>query len=251
MMVALTTLTAFTSCDDDIDQAMALSGEWTGDFGMYYEIEDPYTGRWISFDASQTDLVFYPEYEYATYGTGKQIDYYRYGPYKYQYYYFNWRVRNGIVYMEYPYDPGLNVAINDYRMSSTRFTGWIGDVKFSLYKMRDFYNWGDYYGDYGYGWNDGWYWDDYYYSKGRDGKQSVEPDTSNLNIRRGNRFMEKQAETAEYANASTKHTTGRADTRRPTFFHASRSESIQKSHYAKLCHGVSRSTKKSHKRTPK
>lgn len=197
MMVALTTLTAFTSCDDDIDQAMALSGEWTGDFGMYYEIEDPYTGRWISFDASQTDLVFYPEYEYATYGTGKQIDYYRYGPYKYQYYYFNWRVRNGIVYMEYPYDPGLNVAINDYRMSSTRFTGWIGDVKFSLYKMRDFYNWGDYYGDYGYGWNDGWYWDDYYYSKGRDGKRSVEPDTSNLNIRRGNRFMEKQTETAE------------------------------------------------------
>ena len=115
MMVALTTLTAFTSCDDDIDQAMALSGEWTGDFGMYYEIEDPYTGRWISFDASQTDLVFYPEYEYATYGTGKQIG----------------------------------------------------------------------------------YWDDYYYSKGRDGKQSVEPDTSNLNIRRGNRFIEKQAETAE------------------------------------------------------
>ena len=76
MMIAVALFTAFTfsSCDDDVEEAMILSGEWTGDFGMYYEYRNPYTGQWMDFDADYTNLVFYPAYEYATHGTGQQVD---------------------------------------------------------------------------------------------------------------------------------------------------------------------------------
>lgn len=191
MMVALAVLStmAFTSCDEDVEEAMCLSGEWSGDFGMYYEYR--YGDRWYAFDAHYTNLVFYPEYEYATYGYGKQVDFYRDGPYSHQYYEFYWEVRNGVIYMEYPYDRELNVAIRDYRISSRKFSGWIGDTHFELYKLRDFY-WNDYYnsGGYGYGWNDYWYWDDYYYSKTRGAESSGSVGVDEQNIRRGNRFME-------------------------------------------------------------
>ena len=186
-------IVTFTSCDDDVDEAMMLSGEWTGDFGMYYEMQDPRTGRWYTFDANETNLVFYPHHEYATYGTGQQVDYYSEGPYAYQYYDFDWEVRNGVVYLHYPYDPELNVAIRDYRMSSSTFSGWIGNVHFKLYKLRDFY-WGNYGGGYGYGWNDNWYWGDYYYSKTRGAAEGAEPNTEELKVRRGNRFMDGSAE---------------------------------------------------------
>lgn len=189
MAVALFSVVTFTSCDEDIDEAMILSGEWSGDFGMYYEVQHPRTGRWYAFDADYTNLTFYPHHEYATYGTGRQYDYYSEGPYAYQYYEFDWEVRNGIIYMDYPWNPELSVAIKDYRISYDRFSGWIGDTKFNMYKLRDFY-WGDYDGYYDYGWNDDWYWDDYYYSKTRGGEGVESADVDNLNIRRGNRFMD-------------------------------------------------------------
>ena len=187
MAVALLSVVTFTSCDEDVDEAMILSGEWSGDFGMYYDYRDERTGRWYTFEADYTNLVLYPHHEYATYGTGKQIDYYSYGPYAYQYYYFDWEVRNGVIYFDYPYDPNLNMAIREYRLSSNVFSGWVGDVHFELYKLRDFY-WGDYGGYYGYGWSDGWYGDGYYYSKTRGSGEDMKVDEQN--IRRGNRFME-------------------------------------------------------------
>ncbi len=192
LSAAVLTLSALTltSCDDDVDMAMTLSGEWTGDFGMYYGIEDRRTGQWIEFDADRTDLVFYPDHDYATHGEGKQVDFYSYGPYRYQYYYFYWEVRNGVLYMDYPYDSNLNVAISDYRMSDRLFSGRIGNTKFTLYKIKGYYDWGNYHGDY-YGDYDDGYWYDYY-SKSRDGKSDVSVDASELNMRRGNRMNETQ-----------------------------------------------------------
>ncbi len=184
LMLTMSALT-LTSCDDDVERAMTLSGECTGDFGMYYEVQDPY-GRWYAFDAARTDLVFYPQYEYATYGEGKQVDSYNYGPYRRQYYYFRWEVHNGTIYIEYPCDPNLNVAIRDYRMTSSTFKGWIGDTRFTLYKISGPYDWGGYSGDHAY-----WEYDDYYwYGKPRDGESMESFDGSKLNIRRGNRFNE-------------------------------------------------------------
>jgi hypothetical protein len=189
MAVALFSVVTFTSCDEDIDEAMILSGEWSGDFGMYYEAQHPRTGRWYAFDAEYTNLKFYQYDEYSTRGYGKQVDFYREGPYAYQYYDFYWEVRNGIIYLDYPYDPELNVAIRDYRLNYSKFSGWIGDVHFELYKLRDFY-WDSYDGYYGCGWSDGWYWDDFYYSKTRGVENPESVDMDELNIRRGNRFME-------------------------------------------------------------
>ena len=43
------------SCEDqDSTQAMVLSGQWTGNFGMYYDYE--YRGRVYSFDADYTAI---------------------------------------------------------------------------------------------------------------------------------------------------------------------------------------------------
>ncbi len=187
LMLTMSALTLTSCSDEDLDRAMALSGGWTGDFGMYYEIQDPY-GQWYAFDASRTDLVFYPQYEYATYGEGKQVDSYDYGPYRQQYYYFRWEVHNGTIYLDYPYDPDLNVAIRDYRMTSSTFKGWIGDMRFTLYKISGLYDWSGYSGNHAF-----WEYDDYYwYGKSREGKSEESFDGSQLNIRRGNRFNEKQ-----------------------------------------------------------
>lgn len=192
LAMALFSVTILTSCDEDIEEAMMLSGEWTGDFGMYYAYENPYTGRVMEFDASHTNLVFYPDYEYSTHGTGQQIDYYNYGPYTYRYYYFEWKVRNGRVHMYYPDAPELNAVISNYRMTDNSFSGYIGGVRFSLMKLYDFYRWGEYVGGYGEGWNDSWNDGYYYYSKGRDGQTNVPADSVKHNIRLGNRFKDAQ-----------------------------------------------------------
>ena len=49
-----------TSCQEleDYNQSITLSGQWTGDFGMYYDYE--YRGHILTFDSYDTDIVFYP-----------------------------------------------------------------------------------------------------------------------------------------------------------------------------------------------
>ena len=161
LWIALCTVMATTvlsSCDDDMSRAMTLSGEWRGDFGMFYEYE--YYGRIYTFNSYDTRLVFYPDYDYATHGYGKQVDYYDQGPYVYQYYYFNWYIDRGDLVLDYPYDPNLNTVIHDYHMSSSTFYGYFGNSnnKFYLRKTADYYNWGGYNGDYDYGSRDNWYY---------------------------------------------------------------------------------------------
>ncbi len=113
---------------------------------MYYEY------RGIIYKSYDTRMVFYPDYNYATHGYGKQVDYYDRGPYRYQYYTFYWSVDRGIITLTYPHDPDLNTTIYDYRMTPDYFSGYFGDSneKFRLYKMTDYYNWGAYNGDWGY-----------------------------------------------------------------------------------------------------
>ena len=171
----------FTSCmDDDTEESMYLSGQWTGDFGMYYNYE--YRGDIYTFDSYDTDVVFYPDYNYATHGYGYQVDYYREGPYEKMSFRFFWEINRGIIYLDYPGYPEYSTKIRDYHLTNSYFRGYFenGTSEFYLRKLTDYYNWGYYsgYGDY-YSWsNTGWNWNNYpyYYSKTR-GLNTTENDT--------------------------------------------------------------------------
>ena len=162
----LLTMTAMSSCDTDREEAYMLSGEWTGNFGMFYQ--DYHTGQ--VYWADYTDIRFLPAYDYATHGTGEEIDFFSWPcPVRYQSFFFRWEIRNGVIYLDYAYAHDLDVAIYDYRLSDSYFAGRFGDdidSWFRLSKLSGFYGWNSYdpYSYYGYG-----YYDDYYYAKQRDG----------------------------------------------------------------------------------
>ena len=199
-MRRLTTLMAvlaallFVSCDEDVDTAIRLEGEWTGDFGMYtvYQTYDRY-GRPIEiyYDADYSNMRFY--WDGGSRGHGEQIDFYRNGPYRWQSYYFQWRVDRGILYLFYNYDHQLDCAIYDYYMDYNYFTGRInnadgGYTNFKLFKLADFNSWGRYNPDYYYGFE---YYPGYYV-KSRGGQDApVSADTSALEVvRHGSRYMD-------------------------------------------------------------
>ena len=202
-LCAVVATTVLSSCDDDMSRAMTLSGEWRGDFGMFYEYE--YYGRIYTFNSYDTRLVFYPDYDYATHGYGKQVDYYDQGPYVYQYYYFNWYIDRGDLVLDYPYDPNLNTVIHDYHMSSSTFYGYFGNSnnKFYLRKTADYYDWGGFTGNYYYGPRDNWYFGYRNYVKRQpapaDSLSPIAPLPSDSTaapqgriVRRGNRLGEMQ-----------------------------------------------------------
>lgn len=149
----------FSSCVniEDTNQSMVLSGEWQGDFGMYYTYVDN-RGREYTFDSYDTSIRFIPDHAYANYGTGTQVDYYEYGPYEYQYYHFTWSVNNGYIYLSYDYDHDLDTRISNYHMTNDSFSGTfpISDTSFRLYKMTDYYCWTPYVNTFGYGLRHDW-----------------------------------------------------------------------------------------------
>lgn len=150
----------------DRQRANVISGEWEGNFGMYYTIANPYTGQATTFDANYTYVRFMSNYPGARSGTGQQIDFYRSGPYEYQYYRFLWEVRNGVLYLTYPQDHNLDVAIYDYYLSDRYFSGRMGDSNFAFQLGRLSYNhWNRFSGDYMYGVYDSWDWGSYYSPK--------------------------------------------------------------------------------------
>lgn len=152
----------FSSCmNEDTRQSMTLSGEWRGDFGMFYKYEDRY-GNIRTFDSYNTYLTFIPSFKYATYGTGTQVDYYEYGPYEYQYYKFTWSINNGVIYLSYDYDHELDTRISDYHMTNDYLSGTFphSNTTFRLYKMVDYYSWTPYVNTYGYG--SRYNWGNYY-----------------------------------------------------------------------------------------
>lgn len=202
-------LFSFVACevyvgDDDYygdhNRAYTLSGQWKGDFGMFYAVPNPATGQMVQFDATYTNIIFYPQYSGARYGYGKQVDYYNHGPYAYQYYYFKWEVRNRDIYITYPQDPNLNVVIYDYYLDNYTFTGYMGDsrYRFRLNALRSYDLWDSFRGDYFFGPNSDWSWGTHY-SQGMSpssfdsltfsvvSKQNSS--TDNSNIVRGNRFL--------------------------------------------------------------
>ena len=151
----------FTSClDEDTSQSMALSGEWRGDFGMYYTYVE--RGRTYTFDSYDTYIRFIPDHKYARYGVGTQVDYYEYGPYEYQYYQFTWSINNGVIYLSYDYDHELDTRISDYHMTNDYLSGTFphSNTTFRLYKMVDYYSWTPYVNTYGYG--SRYNWGNYY-----------------------------------------------------------------------------------------
>lgn len=139
----LMALMTFTSCmDQDTATSVNLSGEWEGDFGMYYEVCDRW-GHPYRFNSYCTYLQFTPDYNYATQGSGYQVDFYADGPYERQCYSFNWEVRYGDIYLYYPYAPELNSVIYNYRMTSRNFSGKVGNSRytFSMDKLTNYYAW--------------------------------------------------------------------------------------------------------------
>ena len=183
----LTTCVSLTSCmDEDVEESIVLSGQWYGDWGMYYQTRDPYTGRVITYDSYDTDIVFYPDYNYATHGYGYQVDWYRYGPYEKLSFRFEWSITNGIVEIYYPGYPEYNTFIRDYRLSNDYFSGYLGNsnIRFNLAKIRDYYDWSY---SYGYDYHP-WGWG---YSKTRStGSEEETPSTDGTIIKIGSRYAE-------------------------------------------------------------
>ena len=135
----------FVSCDEDTEDAIDLSGEWEGDMGMFID----YAG--YRYNAHNTWIAFHPDYEWATHGYGEEIDYFpSSAPYYCQNLYFEWRIRDHVLYLTYPYNHNLDVAIYDYhfRKSRTVLEFSINNEYFCrLNKLRDY--------------QDNWYWWDH------------------------------------------------------------------------------------------
>ena len=113
LAILLCSTFAFTSCMDEDDEiGYTISGHWFGDMDMYYNGE-----RSVG-----SEIEFYSNYGYDR-GTGVEIDYYRYHAVTT---YFNWQVRNRVLYLTYE-DPALDCAIVDYRLSYDYFSGYIAD----------------------------------------------------------------------------------------------------------------------------
>lgn len=188
----------FTSCmSDDAEEAMYLSGQWTGNFGMFYNYE--YRGEIYQFNSYDTDIVFYPDYQYATRGYGEQVDYYYEGPYEKMCLRFYWEINRGVIYLDYPRYPEYTTQIRDYSLTDASFRGYFvnGTNEFRLRKIAGYYDWGYYesYGDYYYWNNPNWSWGGYYYygkTRGIDADGDAENDVEKGKIvGLGNRFTNK------------------------------------------------------------
>ena len=142
-----------SSCEyiEDGQKSMVLSGEWRGDFGMYYTYVDG-RGNEITFDSYDTYITFIPKYDHAHSGRGTQVDYYAVGPYEYMYYHFSWKVEGSVIYLWYDENPELDTRISDYHMTNDYLTGVFpySGSKFRLYKLTDYYDWTPYVNTYGY-----------------------------------------------------------------------------------------------------
>ena len=154
MMMAMMALT-FTSCEDEMI-ADTLEGPWSGN--MY--VSSYYNGR--DYYATRTEITFSLDPFRFTRGYGYWVDYYSGAPWDYVANHIDWQVENGNIHIYFREDD-TSVIISDYRLSDSRFTGYIADgdndVHFSLYHV-DSPNW-DRYDRWGY---DEWY-DNYYWSR--------------------------------------------------------------------------------------
>lgn len=155
---AFMALVSFSSCDSDEMRGMDLSGEWRGDFDMYYEIPCHIHGIDRYF-ADETYIEFFPYSNTYSAGTGYQVDFYDDpdSPYDEVYHYFKWEINYGNIYLYYRDEQEWNTVLRDYRLTSSHFTGYFGNTNnpFDLVKLSN-YKW-----HYGYE-DDGYYYHDRY-----------------------------------------------------------------------------------------
>ena len=140
-MLIITALT-MTSCDEDTETAYDLDGIWQGTInGSYYQDRYGNSERW------DTEIRFYQNGDFSRGGSGEERDWdYRGRCYRS---YFDWKVRNGRIYMYY--DDGYNIIIDRYdlywRGGTQRFRGYFEDydtgeqlASFDLVKVADWYD---------------------------------------------------------------------------------------------------------------
>jgi len=151
LLAALTACLSLTSCDWDEDEykSSIITGEWEGDFGMFYNWYCSRCHDYHTYYADETRVRFFPDHDGATHGYGYQTDYYEDGPYSHQNYSFDWVMEDGILSLYYAYDNTLNVDIYRYSMTKDTFTGRFGKdgETFCLYKVVDYYDWSPFYED--------------------------------------------------------------------------------------------------------
>ena len=152
MLMALMGLT-FTACEDEFI-ADSLEGTWSGDMyvSSYYNGHDYY--------ATHTEVTFEIDPFRFTKGSGYWVDYYRSAPWDYVANHISWRVDNGNIYIRF-LDDNSSVVISDYRLTDSRFSGYIADGDYDVhFNLRHISspNWSNY-SNWGY---DEWYYDGYY-----------------------------------------------------------------------------------------
>lgn len=158
-LMAVLTMTAFSSCENDEQIAYDLSGEWQGYMGeSYYDYwgYENYAEYYTVMHFYRNDYYrnSYSNYSYgATSGQGEQIDYPRYSYSGQPYYrYFRWRVDWGTIYIDY--DTGEEVRIYSFSINNRYFSGTmeyfdrygnrLSVADFDFTKTYDF-NWDTYY----------------------------------------------------------------------------------------------------------
>lgn len=134
-IVAVLSMT-LSSCNTDEDVARRLDGIWEG------EVRQNWAWRWSDYSRYQyVDIEFYTDPYFHAEGSGIEYDYT--GSYSYVSCPFNFRVRNGVIYIDYR--DGSRVQITDYHLSGSRFSGVFRDyyngdylADFSFYKVANF-----------------------------------------------------------------------------------------------------------------
>ena len=194
MLGAVVALGSFTSCDEDDTKGMVLSGEWEGQFGMYYEYQYKW-GDYERFFADYTYLDFVPYSDSYKSGYGYQVDFYDDydSPYSEIYHSFTWQVKGGTIYLTYRGEREWDTFIRDYQMSNSELRGYFEytDTRFSLRKVSDYYDWTPYindFGNYNNGYGYGYYYRDGYYAKTRSGAGNA--DEPGHIVRYGNRYVD-------------------------------------------------------------
>lgn len=123
-LMAVLTMTAFTSCDEDADIAYDLDGIWQGTIiGDFYS--DRYGTTRTDYD---TEICFYQSSTFSRSGTGYEIDRESWSGHISEFD-FDWTVNNGRIYISY--SDGYKIVIRDwetYYMGNTmRFRGYFED----------------------------------------------------------------------------------------------------------------------------
>lgn len=145
-MFALMTALSLMSCDDDADLAYDLNGIWEGTIQgeYYYNRHHSRATRW------ETQIQFVQDGDFSRGGYGVEFDYNYdtgYGSWSE----FDWKVRDGRIYIYY-YSDDYEVVIRDYELytmlGTPRFRGYFVDrytgedmAAFTLVKTSD---WTDY-----------------------------------------------------------------------------------------------------------